>query len=68
MRQAFANLLQHDAERRRLSTRVLKGIATAEDHQRHAELTNAVIDGLVSEMRLLIHDVAAASSRARRYP
>lgn len=68
MRQAFANVLLLDTERRRLSTRVLKGIATAEDHQRHAELTSAVIDGLVSEMRQLIHDVAAANTRARRYP
>jgi hypothetical protein len=68
MRQAFANLLQQDAERRRLSTRVLNGIATAEDHHRHAELTSAVIDGLVSEMRLLIRNVAAANSRPRRYP
>lgn len=66
MRQAFANVLHQNTERKRLSVRIQNGTATAEDHQRHAQLTDAVMDGLVAEVRALNHDVSAAQTRARR--
>lgn len=66
MRQAFAETLHKNTERRRLTVRVAKGLATAEDTALLADLTDAVIDGLVAELRALQHDIAAAQNRARR--
>lgn len=66
MRQAFANAIHANTERKRLSVRIQNGTATAEDHQRHLQLTDAVISGLVDELRAMQHDLAALSSRARR--
>jgi len=65
MRQAFANVIHQNAERRRLSVRVANAHATAEDLARFAQLTDAVIDGLVNELRALQHDTAASQRRTR---
>jgi hypothetical protein len=66
MRQGFSRTMHLNNQRAKLARRIRDNEASPDEIAKHAELADAVFNGLIEEIQHMHRDISAAENRARR--